>query len=82
MAASTGYELASGSTLHQVHNVTAQDNPEVIQEPDEDVDVGEDDDVDDDIAYLGTSQPGELQAGTNTAPVLEVQEEEIHKAQN
>ena len=70
LVASTGYELASGSTLHQVHNVTAQDDPEVVQEPDEDVDVGEDDDVDDDIAYLGTSQPGELQAGTDTAPVL------------
>ena len=70
MVASTGYKLAFGSTLHQVHNVTAQDDPEVIQEPNEDVDVGEDDDVDDDIAYLGTSQPGELQAGTNTAPVL------------
>ena len=70
LAASTGYELASGSTLHQVHDVTAQDDPEVIQEPDEDVDVGEDNVVDDDIAYLGTSQLGELQAGTNTAPVL------------
>ena len=44
--------------------------PEVIQEPNEDIDVGKDDDVDDDIAYLGTSQPGELQAGTDTAPVL------------
>ena len=70
LAASTGYELASGSTLHQVHDVTAQDDPEVIQEPNEDVDVGEDDDVDDDITYLGTSQLGELQAGTNTTPVL------------
>ena len=70
LAASTGYKLASGSTVHQVHDVTAQDNPEVIQEPDEDVDVGEDNDVDDDITYLGTSQPGELQAGTDTAPVL------------
>ena len=69
LVASTGYKLASSSTLHQVHDVTAQDYPEVIQELDEDVDVGEDDDVDDDIAYLGTSQPGELQAGTNTAPV-------------
>ena len=70
LVASTGYKLASSSTLHQVHNVTAQDDPEVIQEPNEDVDVGEDDDVDDDITYLETSQPGELQAGTNTAPVL------------
>ena len=70
LAASTGYELASSSTLHQVHDVTAQGDPEVIQEPDEDVDVGGDDDVDDDITYLGTSQPGELQAGSNTAPVL------------
>ena len=70
LAASTSYELASGSTLHQVHDVTAQDGPEVIQEPDEDVDVGDDDDVDDDITYLGTSQLGELQAGTDTAPVL------------
>ena len=70
LAASTGYELASGSILHQVHYVTAQDDPEVIQDPDEDVDLGEDDDVDDDIAYLGTSQPGELPAGTDTAPVL------------
>ena len=68
--ASTGYELASVSTLHQVHDVATQDDPEVIQEPDEDADVGEDDDVDDNIAYLGTSQPGELQAGTDTAPVL------------
>ena len=55
LAASTGYKLASGSTLHQVHNVAAQDDPEVIQEPDEDADVGEDDNVDDDITYLGTS---------------------------
>ena len=70
LVASTGYELASGSTLHQVHDVTAQDDPEVIQEPNEDVDVGDNDDVDDDIAYLRTSQPGELQAGANTAPVL------------
>ena len=38
LAASTGYELASGSTLHQVHDVTAWDDPEVIQDPDEDVD--------------------------------------------
>ena len=70
LVASTGYKLASGSTLHQVYDVTAQDDPEVIQEPNEDVDVGEDNDVDDDSAYLGTSQPGELQAGTDTAPVL------------
>ena len=70
LVASTGYELASSSTLHQVHDVTAQDNPEVIQDPDEDIDLGEDDDVDDDITYLGTSQPCELQAGTNTTPVL------------
>ena len=70
LVASTAYELASSSTLHQVHDVTAQDDPEVIQEPDEDVDVGEDDDVDDNFAYLGTSQLGELQAGTDTAPVL------------
>ena len=70
LAASTGYKLASSSTLHQVHDVTAQDDPEVIQEPNEDVDVGEGNDVDDDIAYLGTIQLGELQAGTNTAPVL------------
>ena len=70
LATSTGYELASGSTLHQVHDVTAQDDPEVIQDPGEDIDLGEDDDVDDDIAYLGTSQLGELQAGTNTTPVL------------
>ena len=70
LVASTGYKLASGSTLHQVNDVAAQDDPEVIQEPDEDADVGEDDDVDDDIAYLGTSQLGELQAGTDTAPVL------------
>ena len=70
LVASTGYELASGSTLHQVHDVTAQNYPEVIQEPNEDVDVGEDDNVDDDITYLGTSQLGELQAGTNTTPVL------------
>ena len=75
LAASTGYELASSSTLHQVHDVTAQDNPEVIQDLDEDIDLGDDDDVDDNIAYLGTSQPGQsdlsdLLAGTNTAPVL------------
>ena len=70
LAASTGYELASSSTLHQVHDVTAQDDPEVIQDPDEDINLGEDDNVDDDIAYLGTSQPGELPAGTDTAPVL------------
>ena len=70
LVASTGYELASSSTLHQVHDVTAQDDPEVIQDPNEDVNLGEDDNVDDDIAYLGTSQPGKLQAGTNTAPVL------------
>ena len=70
LVASTGYELASSHTLHQVHDATAQDDPEVIQEPNEDVDVGEDDNVDDDIAYLGTSQLGELQAGSNTTPVL------------
>ena len=70
LAASTGYELASSSTLHQVHDVTAQDNPEVIQDPDEDVNLGEDDDVDDNITYLGTSQPGKLLPGTNTSPVL------------
>ena len=68
--AGTGYELASGSTLHQVHDVTAQDDPEVIQDPNEDINLGEDNDVDDDIAYLGTSQLGELLAGTDTAPVL------------
>ena len=70
LVASTGYELASGSTLHQLHDVTAQDNPEVIQDPDEDIDLGKDDNVDDDITYLGTSQPGELLTGTNTTPVL------------
>ena len=32
--------------------------------------MGEDNDVDDDIVYLGTSQLGEFQAGTNTAPGL------------
>ena len=74
LAASTGYELASGSTLHQVHDVTAQDDPEVIQDLNEDIDLGDDDDVDDNIAYLGTSQPGQsdlgdLPAGTDTAPV-------------
>ena len=79
LAASTGYELASGSTLHQVHDVAAQDDPEVIQEPDEDADVGEDNDVDDDIAYLGTSQPGELQAGTDTAPVLKTKKKKSTK---
>ena len=79
LAASTGYKLASGSTLHQVHDVAAQDDPEVIQEPDEDVDVGEDDDVDDDITYLGTSQPGELQAGTDTAPVLKTKKKKSTK---
>ena len=82
LAASTGYELASGSTLHQVHDVTAQDDPEVIQDPNEDVDLGEDDNVDDDIAYLGTSQLGKLQAGTDTAPVLKSNKEEIHQAQD
>ena len=70
LAASTGYELASSSTLHQVHDDTAQDDPEVIQDPDEDIDLGEDNDVDDNIAYLVTSQPGELPAGTDTALVL------------
>ena len=70
LAASTGYELASGSTLHQVHDTTAQDDPEVIQDPNEDVNLGEDHNVDDDITYLGTSQPGELPAGTDTTPVL------------
>ena len=70
LAARTGYELAYGSTLHQVHDATAQDDPEVIQDPDEDIDLGEDNDVDDNIAYLGTSQPGELPAGTDTTPVL------------
>ena len=79
LAASTGYELASSSTLHQVHDVAAQDDPEVIQEPDEDADVGEDDDVDDDIAYLGTSQPGELQAGTDTTPVLKTKKKKSTK---
>ena len=75
LAASTGYELAFGSTLHQVHNVMARDDPEVIQDLDEDIDLGDDDDVDDEITYLGTSQPGQsdlgdLLAGTDTAPVL------------
>ena len=75
LAASTGYELASGSTLHQVHDVTAQDDPEVIQDLNEDINLGDDDDVDDEIAYLGTSQPGQsdlsdLPAGANTTPVL------------
>ena len=79
LAASTGYELASGSTLHQVHDATAQDDPEVIQDPDEDIDLGEDDDVDDDIAYLGTSQPGELAAGTDTAPVLKSKKKKTTK---
>ena len=79
LAASTGYELASGSTLHQVHNVAAQDDLEVIQEPDEDADVGEHDDVDDDIAYLGTSQLGELQAGTDTTPVLKTKKKKSTK---
>ena len=70
-----GYELASGSTLHQVHDVTALDDPEVIQDLDEDIDLGDDDDVDDKIAYLGTSQPGQselsdLPADTDTVPVL------------
>ena len=72
--ASTGYELASGSTLHQVHNVTAWDDPEVIQDLDEDIDLADDNDVDDEIAYLGTSLPGQselgnLPADTDTAPV-------------
>ena len=79
LAASTGYELASGSTLHQVHDVAAQDDPEVIQEPDEDADVGEDDHVDNDIAYLGTSQPGKLQAGTDTTPVLKTKKKKTTK---
>ena len=75
LVASTGYELASRSTLHQMHDVTTWDDPEVIQDLDEDIDLGDDDDVDDDITYLGTSQPGQsdlskLPAGTNTAPVL------------
>ena len=74
LAASTGYELASSSTLHQVHDVTAWDNPEVIQDLDEDIDLADDDDVDDDITYLGTSQPGQpepgnLLADTDATPV-------------
>ena len=48
--ASTGYELASSSTLHQVHDVTAQDDPEVIQDLDDDVNVDKDDEIDDEIA--------------------------------
>ena len=73
--ASTGYELASGSTLHQVHDATAQDDPEVIQDLDDNVDVDKDDEIDDEISYLGTSQPGQLGLGnlpadTDTAPVL------------
>ena len=75
LASSTGYELASSSTLHQGHNVTAWDDPEVIQDLDDDVYLTEDDEVDDEIAYLGTSQPGQselgdLPADTNTTPVL------------
>ena len=67
--------MASGNTLHQVHDVTAWDDPEVIQDPDEDVDLAEDDEVDDEIAYLGTSQLGQLGLGnlpadTDPAPVL------------
>ena len=79
LAASTGYELASGSTLHQVHDVAAQGDPDFIQEPDEDVYVGEDDDVDDNITYLGTSQLGELQAGTDTTPVLKTKKKKTAK---
>ena len=75
LVASTGYELASGSTLHQVHDVTAWDDPEVIQDLDEDVDLAEDDEVEDEIAYLGTSLPGQPGLGdppadTDAAPVL------------
>ena len=62
------------STLHQVHDVTAQDDPEVIQDLNEDIDFEEDNDIDDEITYLGTSQPGQsklgdLPADTNMAPV-------------
>ena len=86
LVASTGYELASGSTLHQVHDVTAWDDPEVIQDLDEDVNLGEDDEVDDETAYLGTSQPGQLELGnlpadTDAAPVLKSKKKKPTKSE-
>ena len=82
--ASTDYELASGSTLHQVHNATAQDDPEVIQDIDDDDDMDKDDKIDDEIAYLGTSQPGQLgisnlPTDTDTAPVLKSKKQKSTK---
>ena len=63
LVASIGYELASGSTLHQVHDVTAWDDPEVIQDLNEDIEFVEDDDVDDEITYLETRQTGQSELG-------------------
>ena len=78
-AASTGYEVVSGSTLHQVH-VTVHEDPVDVQGPDEDAKIEKDDEDDDEIWYLGTSQLGQLRvanpsgfgippANTDTAPV-------------
>ena len=80
LVASTGLELAGSSTLHQVHDVTAHDDPEVIKDPNEDVDVGDDDDADDGIAYLGTSQLGESLADINAAPVLKSKKKKSSKS--
>ena len=83
-AANTGYELASSSTLHQVHDATTQDDPEVIQDLDDDIDMEKDDKIDDEISYLGTSQPGqlglgELPADIDTTPVLKSKKQKSTK---
>ena len=55
--ASPGYEMALGSTLHQVHDATAHEEPIDTQYLNEEA-KGEKDDnnEDDDIAYIGTTQ--------------------------
>ena len=55
--ASTGYEMALDSTLHQVYDVTAHEEPIDIQCPEEDAKGEKEDDEDDnEISYIGTTQ--------------------------
>ena len=71
--ASTGYEVLSGSTLHQVHDATADEDP--VEVPDEDANPEKEKEEDnDEVSYLGTSQPGQLgfgipPASTDDAPI-------------
>ena len=67
-----------------MHDPTVWDNPEVIQDLDDNVDMEKDDEVDDEISYLGTSQlgqpgPGKLPANTDTAPVVKTKKQKYTK---